>query len=282
MKQLKRIHLVFLAFFVAACSIPEEQNNSLKQDNNGWENEHRVTKTVGNIIFTFPSSGWAYDRRDSLVQEFPEPMRHDLSLINMTEFTDTIRVVFVNTRKEMAKHTSLPFAGLAYVDIQTIFLLADTSRKPMNLPIKHEMMHMITLSKWGTPEEPELTWMKEGIAALAAGDVNCDGTHYTLDQIYSFLSAKNKLIPLDSLAVKFYGRKEMVVYHQSASIVKYLLDKYGVEKFIKLWQGRFSDFEQVYGVPHKQVESKVEEEIKQKCPAPPHIDWDFFVKGCRK
>ena len=273
---------ILIIFSFVRCNSSTNSDNFSKMNSEGWNDEHRVEKTIGNIIFTFPSKGWAFDYRDSLVKEFPDVIKHDISLINLTEYTDTIRVVFTNTRKEQVRYTSMPFTGLTFVDIQTIFLVADTSRRPVNLPFKHEMMHMITCSEWDTPIEPEMTWMKEGIATYAAGDLrNCNGNDYSIEQIYAYISEKNKLIPLDSLITDFYGRKEMVVYHESACIVKYLLANYGVEKFKNLWQGHMTDFERIYGVPYRQVEQEVHKNITQSHPALPEMDWDFFIKGCR-
>jgi hypothetical protein len=38
----------------------------------------------------------------------------------------------------------------------------------------------------------------------------------------------------------------MIAYHQSAYMVQYLLEKYGVEKFKQLWQNGYNDFKNIY------------------------------------
>ena len=65
------------------------------------------------------------------------------------------------------------------------------------------------------------------------------------------------LLPMDSLASRFYQEPEMIAYHQAGWMVDYLLRKYGVEKFRDLWQQGFSNFNQIYGTSFSLIEADI-------------------------
>src|ERR1700722_13942493 len=69
-----------------------------------WKTNCSVTKTIRNITFNFPSKGFAYDNRDSIIIACLDAIKHDLSLIGQNEYTDTIVAQFLNSRKEMLEN----------------------------------------------------------------------------------------------------------------------------------------------------------------------------------
>jgi len=143
-------------------------------------------------------------------------------------------------------------------------------------PIKHELMHIITMSAWGNPDFTSI-WMKEGIAAFAENQ--CNG--YNVEQIYRFFSANKMLLPMDALAADFYREPEMIAYHQSAYVVQYFLANYGVEKFKDLWMQGLSNFEKIYGVSFVRVKSEIDKTVKHDYPNAPNIVWKTFAEGCQ-
>src|SRR5580700_4068465 len=69
-----------------------------------WKTNCSVTKTIRNITFNFPSNGFAYNNRDSIINACFDIIKHDLSVIQQKEYTDTIVAQFLSSRKEMLEN----------------------------------------------------------------------------------------------------------------------------------------------------------------------------------
>jgi len=139
-------------------------------------------------------------------------------------------------------------------------------------------MHQISNVKWGYLwDNFEMDWMNEGLATLAENNCN----DFNVEQIYRYLLEEDMLISIDSLSNDFYGHEEMIAYHQSAYIVQYLIDLYGIEKFKELWKSESSNFEDVYEVPFSQMEIEINKNVLETYPKTTDIDWDTFKEGCK-
>jgi hypothetical protein len=233
-----------------------------------WKTNCTVTKKIRNITFKFPSNGFAYDNRDSIVNACFEVINHDLSIIHQNEYRDTIVAQFLSSREEMLENTGNTASENAVPQMRKIWFVTDKDISPL---ITHEFMHMITISFWGQPP-PQSYWLKEGIAVYAQN--SCNG--FTAEQVYAFFEKKNMLIPNDSLTANFYKQPMMIAYHQSAYISQYLIETYGVQKFGLLWHSGFDSFEKIYGIPFKQILLDIKNKLDKKYPEAPDIDWKTF------
>jgi hypothetical protein len=229
----------------------------------------------GNISFVFPPKGYAYDHRQQLIQECLEGMKHDLPMINLHEFTDTFTIRFVDSREEMRQYTGNPAGGITELWPRKIIYM-EVNEKEAGPPIYHEIMHMITQSEWGEPV-PTSIWMNEGLAAFSQNQ--CNG--YTDEQIYRYFAGAHMLLPMDSMADRFYQEPEMIAYHQAGCIVEYLLKHYGVEKFRALWQQGFDHFDEIYGTSFSRMDADIQATAQRDYPKPPDIDWKTFSVGCQ-
>jgi hypothetical protein len=238
-----------------------------------WKKNCRITKTVKNITFNFPTDGFAFDFRDSIITVCFTAIKHDLSIVQQKEYVDTINAQFVSSREEMKQNIGYSPSGAAFPQMRTIWFVAN---KDLGPPIKHEFMHMITIGLWGQPPQ-ESDWLKEGIAAYAEN--SCNG--FTVEQIYAFFEKNNMLIPIDSLTAHFYMEPEMIAYHQSAYISQYLIETFGIHKFSLLWRSGFKGFEKIYGIYFQQIQLDIKKRLDQKYPVSPNIDWNSFRTGCK-
>jgi hypothetical protein len=252
MEKIVKLFSLSVLFSLVACKQPENK---------------------GNLSFIIPASSYAYKGREKLISDCHEAIKSDLALIKLPSFTDSITVQVVSTRDEMKKYTGIGAGGVAIPERKTVYLLSNEKEGP---PIKHELMHMITLLAWGEPD-PTSLWMKEGIAAFAENQCNS----YNDEQIYRFLLEDKLLLPMDSLTADFYRTPEMIAYHQSAFMVQYLLSNYGVAKFKDLWLQGFPNFEKIYGVSFTKVLTSIDNTAKHDYPSAPAIDWKTFSEGCR-
>jgi hypothetical protein len=251
-----------------ACHTPSKKENR-------WAVERQLVKRAANVSFIFPSKGFAYDNRNKLVNECLEAIKSNTALIQLPQYSDTITVQFLRSRGEMKQYTGMTPSGIALIEPKILYVVANADSNEVKPPIKHELMHMITMTTWGYPGQ-DSNWMNEGLAAYAEN--NCNG--YNDEQIYRYLSEKNMLIPMEALATSFYKQPEMIAYHQAAYIVQYLLNQYGVEKFTELWTQGFAQFEHIYGMRFQQAKTNMDRIAKQGYPAAPAIDWNSFQKGC--
>ena len=72
----------------------------------------------------------------------------------------------------------------------------------------------------------------------------------------------------------------MISYHQSGQIVSYLLENYGLEQFEELWKTGLDNFQLIYGENFLSIIDKMENELRNKYPIIPNLDFDLFLKGC--
>jgi hypothetical protein len=257
-----------LLLLLVACNTPAKKNDRRPE-------EKFFNEQAGNISFIIPQGSLAYDHREELISTCRDAIKTDLDILKIPGFTDPITIQFVSSRAEMKKYTGMPAGGVANIQPLKIVYLLDNIQEG-GPPIKHELMHIITLSVWGYPDRTS-DWIKEGIAAFA--EDQCNG--YNVEQIYRFFSANNMLLPTDSLAAQFYREPEMIAYHQSAYIVQYLLANYGTEKLKELWTQGIANFEHIYGVPFARVKLSIDSESKHDHPDPPPIVWKTFSEGCQ-
>lgn len=253
------------------CSDKREESSLNEEDD--WKKESQVLKTIKNVHFNFPDSGFAFDNKTAFIGESFEAIQSNSQLIGLDKFNDTIQIRFLASRDKMFWLTRTSASGIAYPHINTLYVVADGKKKP---PIKHELMHLIVMLKWGYPHHSS-TWVNEGLAAHAEDD--CNG--YNVAEIYRFLIEKEMLLPIDSLTTDFYGQPEMIAYHQSAYIVKYLLGNYNLEQFRDLWANGLGSFEAIYGMSFSEMKAELDNAIMEEYPKTPNIIWETFKEGCQ-
>lgn len=260
--KLEKILIILLSVCVLSCSTNSEKKGE-------WSKIIRESKTIDNITYYFPSE-INIDKRNAIIKECQTAVTENLEFINETDFTNKMDVEFVDSRKKMLKYAGMEAQGLAFPNRNTFFTVLNNDESP----IKHEMMHMITMYKWGIPSVTS-TWMNEGLATYSS--TVC--TKYSLSEIYRYLMQSEKLIALNNLADNFYGYSEMVAYLQSAFICKYLIDNYGLEKFKLLWKNGFNSLESIYGFNNNQLEMNLSEFVNKKHPTEIEFDWVKFNGG---
>jgi len=263
----------FLSLFLILISCQESKIDKQSNENDGWKKVGQVEKTIKNINFTFPDSGFAFENKKRLIEESFYAMNSDSELIKLNEFNDTIFIRFLNSREEMFPLTGTTASGSAWPHINTLYAVSNENSEP---PIKHELMHLIAMLEWDYPPS-STTWMNEGLGTFAEN--NCFG--WKVDEIYRSLLETDRLIQMDSLTTDFYNQPEMIAYHQSAYIVEYLLANYSIENFEKLWKSGFGKFEDIYGISFDKVKSNLEKDLKKRYPSAPKIDCERFNEGCQ-
>jgi len=266
----KIILAILTIFAVISCN----DNKVSKKNEIGKDEWTKITtekKTIKNITYFFPSE-IDFKRRNSAIKECQQSIEENLKLIEETKFDNKFDIEILRSREEMLKYGGMAAQGLALPESDVMFTLLKDGK---NSPIKHELMHMITMYKWGNPSISS-TWMNEGLATYSAG--TC--FEYSLEEIYKYFIQSEKLISTEKLATDFYGNPDMIAYTQSAFICKFLIDNYGISKFKKLWKSGYGKFKEIYGFDSKTLENTITEFINKKYPKDINFDWEKFNKGC--
>lgn len=265
-KTFKKIRMkkIFFALIILIIS------NNINGQNKEWEKVTREHKTIENITYFF-NSNVPIKERESDIELCQKSIKEDLELINEKEYKKVIEIEFLASRKEMLKYSGYGAQGLAIFERDIIFML----HKTQNSPIKHEMMHMISMNKWGDTAESS-HWMNEGLATYAGGTCS----KYSLEEIYQYYIQSEKLIPMNTIANDFYSASDMITYTQSAFLAKYLIDKYGFDKFSKLWKEGYNNFNKIYGFEFTEMQNQIKSELKIKYPKEIEFNWEEFNIGC--
>lgn len=266
----KNLYLLIVLLSIVACNYSKDKNST--RENDSWKKVGQIEKTIRNVHFTFPDSGFAFDNKEDLIEESFNALKTDRDLLGLKEFKDTIFIRFLRSREEMFPLTGTHALGNAYPHIKTVYVVSNETSKS---PIKHELMHLMAMLEWDYPRASS-DWMNEGLGTFAEN--SCSG--WNVSELYRYLLETDQLIPMESLTTDFYGQPEMYANHQSGYLVQYLLKNYRIDQFVQLWKSGFGEFEHIYGLPFESLKDKLEKDLLVKYPESPAINEDTFNKPC--
>ena len=245
--------------------------------------ERMLSKDIEGLEFTVDSI-MPIQERDSLIIKTKKYITQNLELINEYSFSDSIHIIVVPNRAKMAMlagdvaGTVRPKDGV--VTTRTIIHAIHSDKQSV---LKHELMHVITDLKWGSWPS---TWLDEGLATYANLEpFDCDG--HTLEERYAYFLQSGRLVDGKQLLTEFYDDDTpdelaaiRTAYNQSAYIVGYLIENYGVAKLKRLWQNGHNRFEEIYDISFDALIRKINKELNEKYPEPIDFNWEKFSKGC--
>lgn len=277
MKKILKL-LILLVLLLPYYAFSQENEWSLRTDFQVNVGE-MVYKQEGKIKYTFYSDV-SLEERNSMMSLTNLYINENLAILKESEFTDSIDVILVRNRDDMIMHVGEPISGVAqpktneFVKQKLIVCIGGDKN-----PLKHELMHMVSQCKWGTPEDMNrLTWLEEGLATYADPKAECDD--YSFEEKYVYFMQSKKIINEDSLVNQFTDQYPKIAYNQSAYIVKRLIDNYGIDYLRKLWTGTMDDFVTIYGVSFNDFMRMIEVELQEKYPDSIDFDWTKFEKTC--
>jgi hypothetical protein len=248
-----------------------ESNIKKKSIHENWKVESQLTKRINNVNFNFPENFSDIDRKESLIEETFVSIKEMGENIGI-ELKDTIYVRFVLTREDMKPLTNSKSTGMTYPHLKTCYVVLNDK---IDTPLKHELTHLIVMLGWGYPHQTSI-WMNEGLSTSQVN--NCNG--YSVSELYRYFLDKNKLIDINFLTSNFYENSEMISYHQSGQIVRYLLENYSVEQFEELWKTGLDNFQIIYGKNFPIIIDEMENELQNNFPNVIDLDFDLFMEGC--
>lgn len=155
--------LILILILFSSCNL-YSQNNEWVQSSLPYM-ESKVSSMNENIRYTVDST-MSIAVRDELIRKTKQYIKDNLVMISESELKDSIHIIIVKDRDEMTKYIGAPYSGMTYsvkdeyVTEYMIFCIYETKYEPL----KHELMHMISILKWGRTNCGD--WLLEGIANL--------------------------------------------------------------------------------------------------------------------
>lgn len=181
-----------------------------------------------------------------------------------------IRAIFVGSRPDMIEIAGGPYGGIALVDDHAIAFVTSGGRAP----IKHELMHLISVEAWGMPAEP-MAWASEGLGMLAPQ--TCAG--HTIRALGSLMLSRGDLPSIETLVERF-SVSSLHAYLGSASLVEYLLVVHGTPAFRVFWTDGFREGVRRLGVSNQELEEGWRQFLSLAEPAPDTAWEDVRTRGC--
>lgn len=235
-----------------------------------------VSKQVGTIKYTMQASR-SLEEREEIIAETEKNIAECLAMIGETEFNDSLHICLLYNLADAERHFGyhcVSLSGLKEEDYikerpeykDTPFISENSIRciyeygSEYNL-LKGEIMRLILFLKWGY-ESIEPRWLVYRMSNFVASDFfNCDGL--TLEERYAYLLQNNKLLETCWLKNFPERRDEAFIsnkaaYNQSAYLVKYLFENYGIEKIKTLW----IDGAKAYRAKEQKIYEEIPEEVR--------------------
>ena len=279
-KSRQRLLVSFVGLLISVNSICAEGTWLPRADFHEVVGGQWVYKQTGNLLFTFNDSVDTSERL-RLMDSTHTYIKACLSLLHEKGLNDTIDVILVRNREDMQRLLGMPFSGITSIDPQegftrkTVFSVGG----PRN-PLKHEVMHLVSKSKWGPfKNEHLMTWLEEGLATFVNPEAECDTLSF--EEKYRYILQNGKAVDADALLLHFMEQQTpKISYVQSAYIVGYLIEKYGIDTLRKLWVGGMEVFQELYGMSFNSLVQHLEGQLMQSSQPAVSLDWNDFIRPC--
>jgi hypothetical protein len=198
-------------------------------------------------------------RRISILKRNAETDRdHVIHLIGETDYRPAISAFFLKSGEQMKDLVGAEVDGRSRPAQHCVFSVVT----PARLHLTHEICHEIASNLWGAAEP----WIEEGLAVYAdEGDLNIYYDSWTLLN-------SDSLIPLDKLVSPEWQSTMYspdITYTELGGFVKFLRDRYGIDRIKQIWQAGSRDISRVCGKSLAQLDAEWRESLVSQFPHPP-------------
>lgn len=183
-------------------------------------------KTTNHFIVYFELNSLAEKEIDFIVQSLEKS--YDFIIKTLKLKNDFPKIEYYLYSSNKSKLEAMGDAGNANAVVKN-FAVHGVYNQKIKIVGRHEIVHLL-VNNWGRP--PEL--LRQGLAE--AMEEKWHGVNH-LEWVKKFQREK-KLISLSELIddKEFWQYSDLVTYPESGSFVKFLIEKYGLENFKKLYQ----------------------------------------------
>ena len=223
--------------------------------------------------FYYEANTYAARHFDELRQGAEEARLHALKLLGEKNYAPIIDLFYLDSRERMVPALGTQPVGWSERQSNTVLLVCNENQRPLH---RHEIMHVLSMNLWPMPPVLEALLL-EGLAVYA--DTPCAGR--SLHEIAAYLQREDKLVPLYKLVYEFYQPKDLRAYLQGGSLVQFLFENYGREKFRRLWLRGVAGLPEITGKSYREIENEWRAFLKRVELAPAAVDWEALIaEGC--
>ena len=222
-----------------------------------------------------PTDSYAGAQLPALGKRAEKALAANLQLLGSSTYPRLpMYLVFVNTRPEMTRLVGQPAGGYAEPAEDSAFFVASPSG---SVPLKHELMHVLSFGVWGQPTQPE-AWVVEGLGTLAPGSCG----PYSFHQMAAALADEGRLVPLDTLLQYTYeDTDDVVIYAESASFLAFAYERHGPTAIEEIWRRGLARMAAEIGTTPADLEAAWLAQLAAIPPTERQVDWgQIRTEGC--
>ena len=265
--------ILFWVFQSALLSQTHDQPVGLARALLGDNSFEFVTVEQKHFRFYYQPNSFAASHLDSLCVNAEFARRHGLAVLQEAEFPEIIDVFYLQSRDDMNRAIGYSVKGFSDWRSRTVLIVVNEEIRAYHA---HEIMHVLSANLWGFPADSNHCFL-EGLAVFA--DSPCLG--YSLHEIAAYMEHERLLIPLDVMFERFRQQADVPSYMQAGSLVEYLIESYGSQKFKRLWQEGMQKCDRIIGISLERLETDFKNHLKAKHPRAPVVDWELLLsRGC--
>ena len=245
---------LFFSFFlcIAGCSLLQSRPPGHTTFLNDREFEWVADSTEHFFIY-YETGALNKDRLEQVKKDVEASYKHNLIVLNESDYERTIYVFIVDSRERMKDLVGGETNGIAFPETHVVCYIVNEN---MLLSAKHELLHVMAMNLWGEPEP----WINEGMAVFSDGHWH----NHDLDALAKHLLEEGELFPVKEMVSSFHNHNDLVSYPQSGSFVKFIYEKFGVDAVKALWQNGVASSEEVIGMNVLSLEKEWLQAIEKK------------------
>lgn len=187
-----------------------------------------VRDTTPHFIVRAEAGSGAAARLDSIGLGLEAALRRVLETLELGEETEPIHAFAVASPRRVHALLGREVGGRAFFGTR---VFAFAAAGDWQVTARHELTHVVLRNRW--PGEPE-QWLNEGVATYV-------GDHFYGRDVHRLvrerLVARGRVLPLRDLVRDFSRHPDEVSYLQSASVAKYLRERFGMAALRAVWTG---------------------------------------------
>jgi hypothetical protein len=205
-----------------------------------------------NFRFYFEPGTFGEKHRDKLKDDAEQSRKRLLTLLGQQQFKDRITIFVLDSRARMNALIGREVNGISFPDRNAVLYVFSDS---INASGSHELCHVLAKNLWGKTD----WWINEGLAVYSD-----DRWHqYRLHDLAKHLLLKNRLISLEEVIMHHDRYSELITYPEMGSFVKFLYEKFGMNKVREIWKKGASAIPRITGKNLDELEKEWHDVIGQ-------------------
>lgn len=204
-----------------------------------------ISDTTSQVIYNYERNIYSKKDIEDIKRITQEAVLKILKLISEEKYPKVIQYIIFSSKEHMKELTGFSYNAFSYPRLNAVYAVSEKNIFAIGA---HEFNHVIVENMWGKSED----WLEEGFAVFSDNEWNGIDLH----PLNKFLYDKKKTISFNQLINDFNKYPSLITYPQSGSVVKYIYENYGKEKFKQLWQKGSGCIRNIYGKDFSEIEKE--------------------------